>query len=437
MPRSKSSKFLRSSATNPLPVIAPSGTRDIQSKIIALKNERQNLIDTPLLATPEKIRAFHVSLIDAIFSLVGADSSKYQNCFRHCIKLCKATDTYKATSWGSWTGLNSFMKVMEKADRRTRYSNLLHCPAAPDLMVAIAIEKVVLHTQNMQGRNRISDFLRDFDCYNKATSAIYYHQKGNRENILTLDQPWDLTAPVHRPPTRLADKSELTTSSVTSKDRMVVSRGNATRNATGLVENPTSIKIESSPEYEAESSAEHQATAHAIQEAGLRAALQPGPLRGCEGPVPISMPMQEPSTTGEYCVQVSRAETMERLQPLFDRLNHEDWTGRIEDDFMRILTAKSIKVITAEAKGMLRLWASRVRNEVVLSWLEQAQEDLTVFQWIERHTEPPSAMWRSDQSVRAIIHDLDEMIAAVSEPILRDQLWATVSALRGIVAGYS
>lgn len=46
-------------------------------------------------------------------------------------------------------------------------------------------------------------------------------------------------------------------------------------------------------------------------------------------------------------------------------------------------------------------------------------------------------MWRSDQSVRAIIHELDEMIAAVSEPILRDQLWATVSALRGIVAGYS
>ncbi|KAL6886909.1 hypothetical protein GGI43DRAFT_418044 [Trichoderma evansii] len=479
-------EFQRSSAIKPFPVVIPSKRRNIDSKIKILKNERQNLIDMPSLATPEKIHAFYETLMDAMFSFVGVDGSKYPKCFEVCIDVCKATEMYKATNWYRWEGLRDFMRTMEKVDALSRRSNLLHCPAAPGLMVVIALEQVVLHGK-IGGRSKVSDFVRDFDCYNKAASAIYYFQKGNRQDTLTLDQPWDLIPRLQRPPTRLIDQSEFSTSSANSNDRVPVPRNGATRDAINVHEEPPLIQIESP--------AEHQATPHSIRQAGLHDGFQPAPLvtspitpynyhqveyntlhqaashaglqagqpamnqyispsehqntllfalqaadskeRGREGSMPMSMPRQKSAIIRETQMQVSRAEVMELLQPPFDRLNCEDWNGRVEADFMRILTENSVKVVTAEAKGMLRLWASRIRNEIVLSWLEQAQEDLTVFQWIERYSESPSLTWRSDQSVHTIFHDLDAMIAVVSEPTLRDQLWAKVSALRGIIANNS
>lgn len=486
MPYTWDGNFKRSSAVNPFPVVVPSERRNIDSKIKILKNDRQGLIDMPKPATRERVHAFYASLMDAMFLFVGVDSNKYPECFEVCIDVCKDTDMYKATSWYSWEGLRCFMRIMGKTDALTRRSNLLHCPAAPDLMVVIALEQVVLYGK-MGPRSKISDFLRDFDCYDKAASVIYYFQKGNRQETLTLDQPWDLVPRLQHPPTRLIDQSGFSTSSADSNDRVQVPRNSVTRDATEV--------HDESPLIQLESPAERRATPHPIQQAGVHGTPHPGPLvtspvvpydvhqvesdtlhqaashallqagqpamnryispsehqdtpahahqaaefrkRGREGSMSMSTRRRKSATMRETQMQVSRAEMMERLQPLFDRLNHEDWTGKVEDDFMHVLTDKSIKVVTAEAKGMLRLWASRIRNEVVLSWLEQAQEDLTIFQWVERTTEYSSAMWCSNQSVHAIIYDLDEMIAAVSEPTLRDQLWAKVSALRHIVASNS
>lgn len=484
----------RSSATNPFPVVIPSERRNVDSKIKILKSDRQSLINMSSSATSEKIHAFYTSLMDAMFLFVGADGGKYPKCFEACIDVCKATDMHKATNWYSWEGFRSFMRIVGKVEALTRRSNLVHCPAAPELMVVIALEQAVLHGK-IGGRSKISDFIRDFECYSKAVSVICYFENGNRQDTLTLNQPWDLIPKVQHPPSRLIDQSKLSTSPSSFYDRASVSRNSASRDAIKAHEEPPLIQLEPSPADKVKPPAERQTTPHIIQNVGLHDTFklvplvtnpmtpydahraEPNPLhqaapyavlqagqpamnqymspsehqntpvytcqatsfreRGREGLMTMPMPRQESAIIRETHMQVSRAEMTERLQPLFDRLNHENWTGSIEDDFMRVLTEKSIKVVSAEAKGMLRLWASRIRNEVVLSWLEQAQEDVTVFQWIERYAESPSAMWCSGQSVRAIIHDLDQMIGAVSEPTLRDQLWAKVSALRGIIASNS
>ncbi|KAK6444389.1 hypothetical protein FP744_10000637 [Trichoderma asperellum] len=491
MPYSWDGNFKRSSAVNPFPIVIPSERRNVDFKIKVLKKERQSLTDMPSIATSEKVHDFYTSLMDAMFSFVGVDGSEYPTCFEVCIDVCKATDMYKATNWYTWEGQRNFMRTMGKVDALTRRSNLLHCPAAPDLMVVIALEQVVLHGK-IGGRSKISDFIRDFDCYNKATSAICYFQKGNRQDTLTLDQPWDLIPKLQHPPTRRIDQSEFSTSSADSKDRVLVPRKRATGDANKVYEGPPLIQIESPPEHEAEPPAQrqgiphpmqqarlydtlesealltspiahydthqdisntpHQTAPHAVIQAGQEAmnqyisppvrqktpfyARQTADFREREREVSIRMSMhrQEPAIIRDTQMQVSRAEVMERLQPLFDRLSHEDWTGRIEDDFMGILTAKSIKVATAEAKGMLRLWASRIRNEVVLSWLEKAQEDLTVFQWIERHEKSTSMTWYSGH-IHTVFHDLDMTIAAVLEPTVRDQLRAQVGALRDIIFG--
>lgn len=503
MTRSNKRRPPHSSAKYPYPVVIPPERRNIETEMItSLKKDCKSLISKGSLATHEKIHAFYTDLMDATFLFLGVDRSKYSMCFAACRDLCKTTNVYKANNWSNWDGLQGFMRTMEKVDRLTRHSNLLHCPAAPGLMVVIALEQIVLHGR-ISGRSKISDFLRDFDCYNKAVSAISYHQIGNRQPILTLSQPWDLTARVQCSPTRLIDQSE----TITSENGALMSSGsNATRDAAKLDEEPDTIKIESSPECQAGPASEPQPALQAIQQAGVHDALQNGPLftspfssngvhqvesnilhqaashsmnqssspamrqaashamlqagqpamnqyispfehqntltlarqaaelreRGRERPMPIYMPRQESSTMRETYVQVSRADVMEALQPLFGRLKYEDWTGRVQDDIMRVLTEKSVKVITGEAKGMLGLWAGRTNNGVVLSWLDQAQEDLTVFQWIERHDKPNSMMWYSDH-FHTIFHDLDVTIATVSEPTVRDQLRAQVSVLRDTI----
>jgi hypothetical protein len=79
----------------------------------------------------------------------------------------------------------------------TEKTNVIHCPAAPLLMVVIAIKEVILQSKGGRAyQDSMAGFLRDFDCYNKAASAICYYHKGNRQSILALDQPWFLTASV-------------------------------------------------------------------------------------------------------------------------------------------------------------------------------------------------------------------------------------------------
>lgn len=487
MPRSKRlpSNIRRSWATNPLPVVVPPERKNDNLKLVALKMERRNLIESQPFAKNEKMQTYYTNLMDATFSNLGIDRSKYPKCFSACRDFCKATNVYKVHSWNSWDGLSDFMKLMNKVDRLTRDSNLLHCPAARSLMAVIALEQIVLHGRET-GRTKVSDFMRDFDCYNKVVSAICYHESGNRQSVLTLDQPWDLTATVQCSPTRMIDQSEVTS----SENRAPASRSAATRDAIYVRKEPQLIKIESSPEYEAESATEHQSAPCTVQQAGINATTQPGTLfpglirprdapqveantlhqavshampqaaqptmnqfiapfehqttlalagqvtvpreRRLEGPMPMSMPGREPSTQSGTYFQVNRAEVMEDLQPLFARLKYEDWVGRVQHDIMRILTEQNIKVITAEAKGMLGLWAGRVNNGTVLSWLEKAQEDLTVFQWIERSEKPAAMMWYGDH-INAIFHDIDATIGTVVEPAVRDKLRAQVYALRDVI----
>lgn len=487
MPRSRRLPFniQRSWANNPLPVVVPPERSNIDFKIVTVKIERRNLIENESSATNEKIQAYCTNLMDATFSHLGVDRSKYPRCFGVCRDFCKFTKVYKANSWNTWDGLPDFMKLMKKVDRLTRDSNLLHCPAARNLVVVIALEQVVLHGR-ITGRSKISDFMRDFDCYNKAVSAICYYESGNRQNVLALDQPWDLTAKVQCSPTRMIDQSEVSS----SENKPPVLRNVATRDAIQVRKEPDLIKIESSPEYEAEPATEHQPAPRTIQRAGINATTQPGPLfpglirphdvrqfdpntlhqavshpmpqaaqpavnqyiapfdhqnttviarqaaeireRGREEPMPTSMLGQESSAQIENYKQVTRADVMECLQPLLTRLKYEYWTGNVQDDIMRILTEQNVKVITAEAKGMLGLWAGRVNNGTVLSWLEKAQEDLTVFQWIERNEKPATMMWYADH-INTIFHDIDATIGTVVEPAVRDKLRAQVYALRDVI----
>lgn len=426
---------------------------------------------------------FYVSLMEAMFTLVGVDRHRYTKSFGVCRDLCNATNVFNTTEWKNWEGLKSFMAVIERIDRQTQDSNLIHCPSAPELMAAIAVEQVML--RGRLGHNKISDFFKKFDCYNKAASAVFYFQKGNREDILVLNQPWDLTASVQRPPKRLIPQFEPTTSSIA-----VVLKSKAAKDATRLGKQRNTIKIESSPEYEAESSVEHQAASRVRQEAGPHAMTQLEPLhddptisydanqvdpntlhraafhakpqagqpatdqfitpfghqntsvlarqavelreKGREEPMATSMPGNDPSTKKEVYLQVARADVMECLQPLFGRLKYEDWTGSVQHDIMRILTEQSIKVITAEAKGMLGLWAGRVNNGTVLSWLEKAHEDLTIFQWIEKNEKPATMMWYRDH-INAMFHDIDATIGEVLEPAVRNKIRAQVYALRDVI----
>ncbi|PON21723.1 hypothetical protein TGAM01_v209461 [Trichoderma gamsii] len=397
-------------------------------------------------------------------SLVGVDSRKYPQCVDVCIAMCKETNVFQATSWKEWDGLQSFIGIMKNVQRLTRKTNVIHCPAAPHLMVVIAMKEVMLYGREKRIYNdRIVAFLRHFDCYNKAASAICYFHKGNRQDILALDQPWVLNASVQRPPTRLIDQFEFTTFPGTSGGTRLVPKESDSTDVE-MKEDPAPIKIESSPECEAEPTSEHQATPHVVQD-GLHAAIQPGSLgvgarppptnqyippfehdntlalagqatasreRRHEGTMPLSMPEHEHSTQNGTHLQVTRAEVMEYLQPLLDRLKYEDWAGRVRDDIMCILTGRSVKVITPEAKGMLGLWAGKTENGTVLTWLEQAKEDLTVFQWIERNEAAAEMLWYTDR-IHTIFHDINVTIGGVSEPNVQEELRAQVGALRDII----
>ncbi|KAK1236971.1 hypothetical protein MKX08_007919 [Trichoderma sp. CBMAI-0020] len=487
MPRSKRlpSNIQRSWANNPLPVVVPPETSNIDFKIVTVKIERRKLIENESSVTNEKIQAYCTNLMDATFEHLGVDRGKYPKCFGACRDFCKYTNVYKTNSWKSWDGLPDFMKLMKKVERLTRDSNLLHCAAARNLMVVIALEQIVLHGR-ISGRSKISDFMRDFDCYNKAVSAICYYESGNRQNVLTLDQPWDLTAKVQCSPSRMIDQSEV----ASSENRSPVSRNVITRDAIQVRKEPHLIKIESSPEYEAEPATEQQSAPRIIQQAGINATTQPAPLfpglirphdvrqvdpntlhqvashampqaaqpamnqyitpfdhqhttaiarqaadlreGGREEPMSMSILGHESPAQMENYKQVRRAEVMECLQPLLSRLKYEYWTGNVQNDIMCILTEQNVKVITAEAKGMLGLWAGRVNNGTVLSWLEKAQEDLTVFQWIERNVKPGTMMWYADH-INTIFHDIDATIGTVMEPAVRDKLRAQVYALRDVI----
>ncbi|KAM0513547.1 hypothetical protein ACHAPE_007811 [Trichoderma viride] len=463
MPRDLAKSVRHCSADSPFPVVIPLGRPNVAGMIRDLQQQRHKLLRMrSSAAKTAQLNSFYSSLMDAMCSLAGVDGSKYPDCIDVCIAMCKDTNVYEATSWKRWNGLRSFGEMMKTVRQLTRETNVIHCPAAPLLMVAIAIKEVVLSTKERRERSNIVGFLKVFDCYNKAASAICYFHKGNRQKILALDQPWVLTASFQRPPTRLIDQFEFTTPPGASGGTRLVPKDSDSTDVE-VKEDPAPIKIESSPECEATLVSEHQATPHALQQAGLHTAIQSGSLEARpsatnqytppfehdntlalagqatasreerhEGPMPTSMPGHEHSTQNGTHLQVTRAEVMEYLQPLLDRLKHEDWAGRVRDDIMCILTEKSVKVITPEAKGMLGLWAGRTENGTILTWLEQAKEDLTVFQWIEGNEAAAQMLWYTDR-IHTVFSDINVTLGGVSELNIQEELRAQVGTLRDII----
>ncbi|EHK48550.1 hypothetical protein TRIATDRAFT_53935 [Trichoderma atroviride IMI 206040] len=433
MPRDLAKSVRHCSADNPFPVVIPLERPNVAGRIQSLRSQRHKLlIMKPSPAKTDQLNVFYSSLMDAVCSLVGVDGSRYPKCVDVCITMCKDTNVYEATSWKRWVGLRIFNTMMKDVRRLTRETKVIHCPAAPLLMVVIAIKELLPDAKKGHERN-IMGFLREFDCYSKAASAICYFHKGDRQKILALDQPWVLNTSVQRPPTRLIDQFEFTTSPGHSGGTRLVPKDSDSTDVE-MKEDPTPIKIESSPECETEPASEHQTTPHAIQQTGLALAGQATASRERrhEVPMALSMPRHEPPTQQGTYLQVTRAEVMEYLQPLFNRLKYEDWVGRLHDDIMCILTEKSVKVITAEAKGMLGLWAGKTQNGTVLTWLEQAKEDLTVFRWVERNEPSSATLWYTDH-IHTIFHDINVTIGAVSEPTVQEELRAQVGALRDII----
>ncbi|OPB46649.1 hypothetical protein A0O28_0067730 [Trichoderma guizhouense] len=149
-------------------------------------------------------------------------------------------------------------------------------------------------------------------------------------------------------------------------------------------------------------------------------------------PAPTSVLTLRPTMVRETLKEVFREDIMMQLQPLLDRLKSENWNGIIQEDIKRVLTEKNVRVLPSLAKNMLNMWATRSHNGVLLSWLEQARDDVDVFQWTERFTEPAAPAWTNPQSAHSVFHDLDAIIARVPQLDLRGLLQAKMSTLRDI-----
>ncbi|KAM0256185.1 hypothetical protein ACHAQJ_005164 [Trichoderma viride] len=292
----------------------------------------------------------------------------------------------------------------------------------------------------ISGRDKVSDFLREFDCNNKAATAIHYFEMDYRQHILTLDQLWDMNASIQHPRPQSMEQSKPTT----SDGGMLMPRNNSSREAMMLDEERVSVKVEPPVAYQAAPPVAHQTAPPVASQAIPPALYQTAPhnithqvadLREerHEEPMSISIPTPESSLVRETHKQVIRADIMQHLQPLLNRLKSEDWNGVIQRDIMQVLTDKNIKVLTASAKNLLGIWATRSKNDMLLSWLEQARDDVVAFQWTERYVEPAPSTWLlSGQSAYTVFNDLDEIIAGIPPSILRGQLRAKMNVLRDV-----
>ncbi|KAL7789808.1 hypothetical protein V8C37DRAFT_385796 [Trichoderma ceciliae] len=367
--------------------------------------------------TPHLERYFCKSLMTGLFVFVGSDSTRYRSCFDICVKQCLSTGVFKATSWNSWNGFANLLAVMERVERLTRHTQMLHCPSAPILMVTIAMQQVILHDK-MGQNDKVCRFLRDFDCHNKASTAIYYFEMNYYQDVLTLDQPWNSASSVQRVPIQSMEQSEPTA----FDEGPLISRNNAAREIITLDEEQGFVKVESPDGYRVAESREERRQEPIPTPVPM---LVPGPG---PGPVPTSMP----ALVRETHKQVFRAEVMMHLQPLLDRLKSESWSGVIQRDIMQALTDKNVKVLTMAAKHILSMWAAKSENTTLLSWLEQARDDVDTFQWTERYVESTPPAWLNCQSAHAVFHDLAVMIMGIPQSAIRGPLQAKMNTLRDI-----
>ncbi|PKK51470.1 hypothetical protein CI102_4236 [Trichoderma harzianum] len=147
---------------------------------------------------------------------------------------------------------------------------------------------------------------------------------------------------------------------------------------------------------------------------------------------PTSVLTPRPTMVRETLMEVFRGDVMTKLQPLLDRLKSENWNGIIQKDIMEVLTDKTVRVLPSLAKQTVRLWATRSQNAMLLSWLEQARDDVDVFQWTERFVEPAPSAWTIPQSAHSVFHDLDATITRVPQLEIRGLLQANMNTLRDI-----
>ncbi|KAF3076738.1 hypothetical protein CFAM422_001027 [Trichoderma lentiforme] len=438
---------------NPLPVVTTiESLRLSYSQIIGLRSYYHHICLRESVKN-KTINRFYKALVTRIFRFLGSDDVRYQKCLAACIEVCKTTNFIEAKGWNSWSGFTRILNTMEEVERLTRQTKLLHCPAAPYLVVAIAMQQVILQdiaTEN----NKVYRFFRDFDSYNKAATAIYFYEKNYRQEILTLDQAWNIDPfALQCMPNRKIDQLDgrILRGWQTSRDH--------------ISDEVIEVKDEQIP-IKQESSAAH----HALEfREERREVAMPMPVPVPEEtqtitqtPMPISQPAPEPepaqvqmpaqitmpapvpnpaptsivtprpTMVRETLMEVFRGEVMTKLQPLLDRLKSENWNGVIQTDMMEVLTDKNVRVLPSLAKQTVRLWATRSQNAMLLSWLEQARDDVDVFQWTERFTEPAPSAWTIPQSAHSVFHDLDATITRVPQLDIRGLLQAKMSTLRDI-----
>ncbi|KAL7932052.1 hypothetical protein V8C35DRAFT_101888 [Trichoderma chlorosporum] len=420
---------LRSSVRDPLPVITGL-ERPPQSTLDGIRNSFHGLLSSGQDSTPadEAKYGFSHKLIASIFRFLGTDSQRFPECFAMSVSLCKKAKILQTTSWNQWRDFKEFIVIMEKVERLTRQTGMLHCPNGPILVIAIALKKVVLHEKIAGQNDKLSRFLRDFDCYNKALTAIYFYDMNYRQRVITVDQQWNM-APfaIQRPPNRTRDQFN-----AGPLDQNTFTRIQAPNQVIILDDEPTPAKREPPKTYQAleirekrpEDAVPLPATA-LMPTTMLTSAPAPAPL-------PASILAPTPAIVRETAKQVFRGDIMRQLQPLLDRLKSENWNGIIQRDIMQVLTDKNVRVLPSLAKNMLNIWATRSQNATLLSWLEQARDDVDVFQWTERYIEPTAHGRTGLPSAHAVFHELGALIAGISLSTVRDPIQAKMNTLKDI-----
>ncbi|KAL6695151.1 hypothetical protein J3F84DRAFT_400014 [Trichoderma pleuroticola] len=426
----------RSSVADPLPVITPLECPQPEANIDSL---RRCFLEACLVPTIHKtIHDFSHALIAGIFRFVGSDVQEYRQCLNVCVNECKTTGVFRATTWDSWGGLATLLTRMEKVERLTRHTGMLHCISAPTLVVAIAVQQVILHDK-IRENDKITRFFRDFDCYKKAATAIYFYELNYRQEILTLNQEWDTTPfAIQGPPNQTMDQFKARDLS----QKIPTPRIQGSSEVITLDDEPIPVKRESPVAHQVLVVREQRREEAVPVPAQVQVPMQmsmampmtmPMPAQMTVPiPMPMSIPTPLPPTVHETLKEVFRGDIMTKLQPLLDRLKSENWNGVIQRDIMRVLTDKNVRVLPSLAKRTLYLWANRSQNAVLLSWLAQAQDDVDVFQWTERYVEPVPSAWTGPQSAHALFRDLDAMIIGIPQLTIRGPLQAKMNMLRGI-----
>lgn len=367
-------------------------------KLIYLRSFHKDVSNLPV--THDRVHDFYQALMTEMFRFVGSDARKYPTCFKECIKACKTTKISKAVSWSSWYEFPRLVGTMEKNERHIRYTELLHIPCASTLLMAFAMRDVILHDK-IKENDKVCRFLEDFHCLHYAATAIYSFEKGCRQEILTLDQPWRLNSTFQRKPDWVFEQS-------------TEQQGPAPRNEATTSSN--SDRVEEHPLPNPEPSG-----------------AQSGGGESSRGQMPLPAAPEPTSTlVRDVHNQVTRAEAMELVRPFLDQLQMGNDNAAIQRRLGEVLTEEIVRVLPAAAKNILSAWASKLNNTTLLDWLWRAREDVLVFEWTVRYTEPTPDDWRSYHSAHAAFYEMDLWIDRVSEASIRRPLRAHMERLRNI-----